>query len=168
MKDVLKDLCELFDDELERQENMFAILTAQASAAKTHDIEYLEAKTEALNALIQEAIVDEQKRLCLMQKIVDQYQLPVERQTLSELILIVPEPWKSRMKDFQLQMCTLLDDTRSVVRQGNRSMRRSLKTVNEALTALMQCVPAEHAYDHKGEEVGHSSSGSPNLIDQKG
>ena len=168
MKDVLEAICELFDDELERQENIFAILVAQASAAKTHDIEFLEAKTEALNSLIQEAIIDEQKRLCLMQKIVNQYQLPPERQTLTELIQIVPDPWKSRMKEFQSQMCSLLEDTRAVARKGNRSMRRSLKTVNEALTALMQCVPAEHTYDGRGEEIAHPAATNPNLIDQRG
>lgn len=168
MKDILEALCDLFDDELERQENIFAILVAQASAARTHDIEFLEAKTEALTALIQEAIIDEQKRLCLMQKIVNQYQLPVERQTLTELILIAPDPWKTRMKDFQTRMCTLLEDTRTVVRKGNRAMRRSLKTVNEALAALLQCIPAEHAYDQRGEDIGHTATAVPNLIDQRG
>ena len=47
-------------------------------------------------------------------------------------------------------------------------MRRSLKTVNEALTALMQCVPAEHTYDERGEEIAHPTATNPNLIDQRG
>ena len=89
----LDALCEHFDDELERQQNVLVVCRAIGQAARSQDLEYLEAKTEALRVLLGEAMEAEQVRLDLVADVGDFYQLPEDQQTLSGLITQVPMPW---------------------------------------------------------------------------
>ncbi len=148
---VLEKLCDHFDDELERQENMLALCIAQGEAARAHDLEFLEAKTAAMMALQQEAIDAEAERLSLVCQVVDAYDLPVEKQTLSDLIRIAPEPWKRRLGEFQTKMREVIESVRKVSQENAGLMRRSQRVVNDALNTVMRFNPAGGGrYDASG------------------
>jgi hypothetical protein len=165
----LEALSDLFDEELERQENALSICVSQGQAARAHDIEYLEARTEALSLLIQEAADAEKTRIELVRRIVAHYDLPPERQTLSELIRIAPDPWASRFRDFQARIASVLLNTRSVVRENNRLMRRSLRVVNEAMNVLAPVVNgAAGGYTVRGNPAGSGCAPVHGAVDARG
>jgi len=166
MPQVLENLCRVFDDELERQQNILAICISLGQAARAHDLEYIEAKTAALNALLEETIRSEQERIQLVRQVVDDYQLPVERQTLTDLITMAPEPWAARLGEFQERMRATLKQTKRVVGENQRVMRRALSVVHGALNCLVRCIPAS-GYDARGEECRRLHA-EPNVIDQRG
>ena len=63
---ALEALCNHFDLERERQETMLSLCEAQGRAARAHDLETLEARTEALNLLIEEGVEAEAIRHALL------------------------------------------------------------------------------------------------------
>ena len=166
--EVLEALCNHFDEELERQETMLAICAAQGEAARAHDFEYLEAKTKAMIALQQEAIDAEAERLALVCQVVDVFELPVERQSLSDLIQVAPDPWRTRLHEFQLRMRTVIADVRRVSQENHAIMRRSLRVVNDALNTVMRFNPAAGSpYDATGQ-AGSVRTAHPAVMDQRG
>lgn len=166
--ELLDHLCEHFDDELERQQNVLVVCRAMGQGARAQDHEYLEAKTAALHVLLRQAISGEQVRLALVRAVVNHYALPEERQTLSGLIAAAPEPWHQRMQEFQVLMRATLETTRRLVRENNRVLRRSLHVVNQTLAAMALCEPGgSGAYDGTGGEVARAQS-APALVDQRG
>lgn len=168
IEELLDSLCEHFDDELERQQNVLAVCRAMGQGARAQDHEYLEAKTAALHVLLRQAMSAEQVRLALVQEIVNHYGLPEERQTLSGLIAVVPAPWQSRMQEFQLLMRATLETTRRLVRENNRVLRRSLQVVNQTLAAMALCEPGSaSAYNDAGGDAIRSQP-MPALVDQRG
>lgn len=168
IENLLDRLCEHFDEELERQQNMLIVCRALGRAARAQDHEYLEAKTAALHVLIHHTVTAEQTRIALVREVVNHYQIPEGRQTLSGLIAVVPDPWHLRMREFQTTMKETLESTRALVRENNRVLRRSLYIVNETLAAMALCEPsAPRAYDASGAEQARTHSG-PMLVDQRG
>ncbi len=168
IEDLLEHLCEHFDDELERQQNVLVVCRAMGQGARAQDHEYLEAKTAALHVLLRQAIAAEQVRLALVRAVVEHYALPADAQTLSGLIAAVPEPWHQRMQEFQVLMRATLETTRRLVRENNRVLRRSLYVVNQTLAAMALCEPgAAGAYDGTGGEIVRVQS-MPALVDQRG
>ena len=165
---LLDRLCEHFDDELERQQNVLVVCRALGRGARAHDHEYLEAKTAALHVLLRQAVAAEQVRLALVRRVVDHYGIPESLQTLSGLIAEVPAPWQQRMQEFQVLMRATLESTRCLVRENNRIMRRALTVLNETMSALALCEP-DHpgSYDGQGEGRGHTRT-APSLIDHRG
>lgn len=142
---------------------------SQGRAALDHDVELLEARTEAINLLLAEAVAAERRRVESAAKLVAHFGLPPERQTLSGLIDASPEPWKQRLEEFQQRMRGLLAETRDVVRANNASMRRSAKIVGEALDALVHCVPGPPGqYDAKGAATARGTRGEPAILDRRG
>jgi len=166
--DMLDGLCDYFDDELERQQNVLVVCRAIGQAARSQDLEYLEAKTEALQVLLRQAMAAEQTRLALVGDVVGWYQLPAERQTLSGLIEEVPMPWQQRMREFQVLMRATLESTRRLVRENNLVLRRSLGVVSHTLAAMALCQPASHGqYDGQGGDATRLRD-TPTLVDQRG
>ena len=165
---LLDALCDYFDDELERQQNVLVVCRALGQAARAQDTEYMEAKTEALQLLLRDAVEAEKKRLELVSEVVDWYQLPREQQTLSGLIAQVPMPWEQRMREFQVLMRATLESTRRLVRENNQVMRRSLSVLNQTLSAMALCQPASQGnYNEQGGGTARMKS-TPTLIDQRG
>lgn len=164
----LEALCDYFDDELERQQNVLVICRAIGQAARSQDLEYLEAKTEGLRVLLSEAMEAEQLRLSLVADVVEFYQLPEGQQTLTALIAEVPMPWQQRMREFQVLMRATLESTRRLVRDNNQVLRRSIGIVTETLTALSMCQPeARGQYTSQGGDATRIRT-QPSLIDQRG
>ena len=165
---LLDQLCDHFDEELERQQNVLVVCRALGRGARAHDYEYLEAKTGALNVLLRQAITAEQKRLTLVHRVVEYYHLAEADQTLSGLIRVVPEPWRLRMQEFQVLMRATLESTRRLVRENNRVMRRSLQVLNDTLSALALCEPNTPGnYTDQGAQQNRHRV-APALIDQRG
>lgn len=165
---LLDRLCDHFDEELERQQNVLLVCRALGRGARANDHEYLEAKTAALHVLLRQAMAAEQVRLALVRDVVDLFDLPESEQTLSGLIAVTPEPWHQRMLEFQVLMRATLETTRRLVRENNRVLRRSLHVVNQTLAAIAQCQPeAVGNYNDQGGERSPTHS-PPALIDQRG
>lgn len=165
---VLDKLCAHCDEEAERQETVLEVCRAQLFAARAHDIEQLEAKTAALLLLIQETAEAEKTRITLLREIVDHYRLPNERQTLTELISIAPEPWSSRLREFQTRLRAAVEETRRVARENRLVVRRSLNVLNRAMEAAFQTADAKRgAYDARGEQQ-RGNAERPAILDRRG
>lgn len=101
-----------------------------------------------------EALEAERHRVALLRDIVAHFGLPMECQTLSDLIRAVPDPWHRRMKEFQTRIRETLAQTRTIVRENAGYMRRSLKTFNQTIDGLT------------GEPA--RKTGTPAMIDARG
>lgn len=167
-EEILDALCDHFDDELVRQETMLAICISQGEAARAHDFEHLEAKTASMQALQREAIEAEEERLSLVCQVVDAFDLPVEKQNLSDLIVAVPEPWKTRLREFQLRMAEVITEVRSTSRENNALMRRSLRVVNDALNTVLRFNPAANGHYDAAGQTGRAAGSSPAVMDRRG
>src|SRR5690606_32245892 len=96
----------------------------------------LEARTEALTALINEGICAEHQRIAAVSELVRAYDLPGEAQTLTHLIQIAPEPWKHRLAEFQIRIRTLVLETQALLRANETVIRGGLRVVNGALESF--------------------------------
>jgi len=165
---LLEQLTQLFDDELERQELVLAVCRAQGEAARAHDAPALEARTQSLAALMDDALAAERRRIGLLRGIVEHIGLPVELQTLTDLIRAVPDPWHRRMKEFQERIRATLTQTRAVVRENATYMRRSLKTFNQTIEGFTgEPVASAGSYTAEGDAPVRKT-GTPAVIDARG
>ena len=166
---LLNELCNVLEDELERQENMLAVCIAQGRAARAHDLEYMEAKTAALNLLIEECSAAEPARLRLIQQAAGTFHLFNENHTLTELIQVAPEPWKSRLQHVQTRMRVTLWATKKRVVDNREVFQRALGVVNEAMESVSQCLLANKPgiYDVHGGGKSDLRVG-PAVLDQRG
>jgi len=178
MNEPFDALCELLAQELERQETILALCHAQGDAARTHDIEQLQARTATLTPLIQEAAQAENTRNRLLKDLAQTFGLASTRPTLSPLAAMAPEPWASRIRFYQTRLANVLKETRALVRINAVILRTSLKVVAHAMKALDQCnVGGElfHAYNEGPGSAGYDAGGfeprqvrQPAIIDQRG
>ena len=152
---LLDELCALFDEELERQENVLAVCRGQAEAARAHDIPALEARTRALDVLMDEAVAAELRRNEVVRRIVGHTALPRERQTLSGLIAIAPKPWQSHMASFQNRLPEILAETRRTVAENTRFFSHSLRIFGGVLRGISG-EPEIGTYDCGGRGPGHA------------
>ncbi|MBN2307530.1 MAG: flagellar protein FlgN [Candidatus Hydrogenedentes bacterium] len=166
--ETLDTFCAVLDEELERQATVLAVSKAQREAITARDFESIEARTIALEALIREAVQSEAERQCVLRKVVEHFDLPDERHTMSDLIEVVPEPYQSRLRDLQSELRRVMAEAREVVRANRRILQQSLRVVEQCVKALQQCDESVGArYDATGGERSRRSAG-PALIDQKG
>lgn len=167
VEEMFDTLCFLLDDTLERQENILEICRAQGAAARTHDIEYLEAKSAALVVTMREAILAEQNRLELIQEIGRRLECTETPRNMTALIALAPEPYAGRIAYYQSRLKEVLDETNDVVRSNAHVMRTMMRVVKTSLTLLEQCATGVQGYDAAGMESGNRTA-QPRIIDQKG
>ena len=167
MDDLLEALCYLLEDELERQENVLAICRAQGQAARTHDVECLEARTAALLPLIQEGVQADGLRTRLLAQIAARAGMSVSRPCLSDVIPHAAEPCASRLRFYQSRLVEILGETKSVVRANAIVLRGSLRVVSQAMKALEQCSADAASYDAQGMGPQRANA-LPTVIDQRG
>jgi len=168
MDEVLERLCTALDEELERQETVLSVCHAQYAAARAQRIDALNAKTQALELLIRDTVRAQQVRVSLFRRVVDAYAIPVERQTMTGLIAVTPEPWSARLKHFQLRLRNVLEEIRAIVHANATLLRSSKRTVEHLLTPFNgteRLGPA--AYDARGNEPALVRPSST-LINQRG
>ena len=164
---ALDELCEILDEELERQENVMAVCRAQRVAAIRGNTAEIERNTEALGVLIREAKASEPARLSAVRQVVEEFALPVEQQTLSGLIGVAPEPWRKRLADFRFRLRRTVWASRQIVQQNARIIRGSLRAVEHCLISLEQGAQMGGGYDDRGGNPS-ARSGWPVFMDQKG
>jgi hypothetical protein len=165
---LLSTLCDLLDDEVERQENVLAVCNAQRDAVLARDLDALAARTSALELLIRESIHAQAKRHETLRPIVEHFGLEPNRQTMTHLIEVSPEPWKTRLHDIQVRMRLTVDKTRAAVRVNAKVTRQSKRMTDGLIRALRQ----EHQRNQGGyTDLGAENAGrigSPVLMDQRG
>jgi len=171
MSSKFECLCDLLEDEIERQENVLAVCRAQSEAVKTNDLEYLEAKTAALVVLIQEAAQAARERAGLVESILkedagfDAEQL--NRAKFADVVAATPEPLRGRLAESHARLHAVLDETRPVATANAISLRTALRTMNASLSVLAPTKPSGAAYDARG--MGPvARPGAVNLVDQRG
>ena len=164
----LEMLCTALDEEVERQELVLSICTAQQEALRAHDLEALQARTEALETVVREAAHAEAERHCVLREVVEQLALPVERETLSGLVEAVPEPWCGRLKDLGARLRETVSETRRIVQTNRRILKGSLRIVDQCLQSLDHCHEAA-SWDYTAQGLETLKIGrSAVLLDQKG
>ncbi len=171
MDDLFETLCELFDDELERQENILLLCRKQGRAVRDNDTEALLEGTEALQNLTQEAADAEAQRRRLLEQVAGGYELPSDQQNLSGLIAVTPEPWKTRMRESQRRLRDVLREIEQAVQDNAQLLSASLEVVNNAIGAFEGAVKAipDDTYTERGTtSAGNGLDEIPALIDQKG
>lgn len=167
MHDLFEQLCNLLDDEIERQENVLAVCKAQSQAVQTRDLEYLEAKTAALLALVQEVALAAGDRAKVLQAIMKEYELTSACPSLSDVVAAAPEPWRKRLADSHRRLRAVLNETRPIVLANASSLRSALRAMGDSLSILESAPEQGAGYDATGmgPAVG---AGRASMIDQRG
>jgi len=166
--EALEMLCGVLDDELERQETVLAVTEAQQNAILANDAANVEARTAALEILIRETVQAEAERHCVLRKVVEHFDLPPERHTMTDLIAVAPEPWRSRLSEYQTRIRDTVNRTRAYVRTNRRVLRQSIRVVDQCLSAIQRCEETTAArYGADGMEPARKQR-TPSLLDQKG
>ncbi|MBI1319550.1 MAG: hypothetical protein GC168_11475 [Candidatus Hydrogenedens sp.] len=166
MSQLLESLCALFDEELERQEALLALTRAQGEAAMARDAQVLEARTEAIRLLVSESLRSEQARLALVAEIVEAFALAAPEQTLSGLIAVAEEPWKSRLAWHQERLRTVVTETQGVVRSNHRTISRLARST-ASLLRRFHGESESPVYGASGAAAG-TRYASPRLVNQAG
>lgn len=130
---ILDKLCALFDEELERQNSVLEMCVAQGKAARSSDFEELEARTDGLVVLMEAALQAEKRRIEVFGWLVRHYGMPESAQTLSELIAIVPQPWRNRMTSFQRDVKKTLERTQDVVAWNETFMTKASEVLDDSI-----------------------------------
>jgi len=166
LSERLAALCDLFEEELERQENLLALTKAQAAAAAARDVEALQARTRAIELLVVAAAEQEPARLRLVREIVDEYRLDPEQQTLSGLLQVAAEPWQARLAWLQRRLREVVSETQRHVTNNRRRISR-MRQRNDALLRQMTGAPASGGYSEQGQNSA-MDTGRPRLVNQVG
>lgn len=151
---VLEKICTLFDEELDRQRAVRRICEAQGTAARASDMELLEEYTQSLVVLMEDALASEKSRISLLRWIVDHYQLPEEEQTLSDLIHVVPQPWRNRMRGFQSDIRGILTETQRIVTENESFMNRASEKLDASIhDAVNYVIGKPDGYNPEGMDT---------------
>ena len=86
MDNLLDRLCDILDAELVRQETILAICRKKRDALRVADIQALEARTAALEAVLRESFEAEAERHHLLHALTLQMGLPQDAVTLTRLV----------------------------------------------------------------------------------
>ena len=168
MSHALEQLCSLLDEEVERQENVLAVVRGQGDAARVRNLAALESRTDALSALMADGIEAEARRIAVVIELVEAYALPVEEQTLTQLIVRAPEPWKHRLAEAQARLRSTVHETQRLVRANDNIIRRGLRSVQEVLESFSEQLGAGRpAYDARGVEYAGIAT-RPAMLDHRG
>ncbi|HUW61323.1 MAG TPA: flagellar export chaperone FlgN [Candidatus Bathyarchaeia archaeon] len=167
MSGLFERLCEMLEDEVERQENVLAVCQAQSEAMKSNDIEYLEAKTAALVVLIQEAAQAARERSAVLEAIVAEHSMNREGLVFSDVVAAAPEPLRGRLTESHRRLRAVLKATRPVVLSNTSSLRHAVRAVRASLAAVRPEAPSGSAYDATGMHQP-AKPGLVNTMDQRG
>jgi hypothetical protein len=173
MHTAFESLFSLLEEEIARQEKVFAATRVQGEAARARDVKALEEQTALLMALAQEAAHAEAARKRALRQILGVGADPGA--ALSDVIALAPEPCASRLRDLRKRLRLLLNGIREETRANIAWIRMSLKVVGRVLSAAepyLQAWPGGYAANGAivavaGQEPA-SSAMRPALIDQKG
>ncbi|MBI4558490.1 MAG: flagellar export chaperone FlgN [Candidatus Hydrogenedentes bacterium] len=163
MNNLMETLCNSLEDELERQETILRVCRDQQQALLGHDLEFLAARTAALEALARDAAQGEKQRRSLLDRLATDLGLSRKSLTLSEIIESSAEPWQSRLCHAQVRLQETALTARQTVRSNARVLRRSLRTVQDCLDTFTGTQKlAGPAYDAQGG--GEAPPQNPALV----
>ncbi|MBX7256789.1 MAG: flagellar protein FlgN [Candidatus Hydrogenedentes bacterium] len=135
----INTLCQLLEDEIERQENLLSVCRSQHEALLAQDLETLQARTEALEALVRETAQAHAMRNSIVQPILAKGGISNANPCLSDLIEAVPVEWKGRLRDLQTRLKAAIAANRTVVRTNARMLRQSLNVTEQLLDTFQAC-----------------------------
>ena len=167
MHDPLDTLCKVFEEELERQENVLRLCALQEQAVLARDTVALNARTEALNLLLRETALAEPARIEAAQAAIDALQLPEDAHTLTGLIAAAPAPVRGRLARLQADLQRVITEASLIVRRNNRVLRRLLSKTNNTIAVLSGVPEAAGGYTTAGRREAASLSHVA-LINQAG
>ncbi len=169
MNTLLDRLCDVLDEELVRQETVLAICRSKHDAIRSFDVEALEARTGALESVLQETFEAETERHGMLRQAIDELGLPQEEETLTDLIGTVQEPWKSRLEHFQRRLKETLETTQAVTRAYTRELRQHMQLSGNQFVRLGLASEDRKAgiYGPGGDRPGALGASSA-LVDQRG
>jgi hypothetical protein len=168
MEAIFEQLCEILEDELERQENVLAQCRAQQEAARMRDVAGLEARSSALQILFREATAAEPKRQQTVRQVAAELGLHEANPSLGVLVEASPEPWDGRLRHLQGRLRDTLQQSRNQARENAILFRRSLRTVTGCLQVFR--LEAPNGAGHYTQS-GHESAGTQSpalLVNQRG
>lgn len=168
MTDLFDALCTILEDELERQETVLAVCRAQQAALANRDIEYLEAKTAALELLIEEAADAERDRQRVLGLLFNELGLPEEGRTLSALSAVAPAPYSTQLTELQARLQDVLAASQGLVAENDHLFRASARTVDRCLDTVQALRGGGQASAYGERGRGAHSRVQPALLDQKG
>jgi phenylalanyl-tRNA synthetase alpha subunit len=169
IEDALTSLCTHFAEELQRQNLVLSVCTDQGIAARAHDIDQMNEKTRTLIELMDTALEHEKERLDLLKKVVSYYQLSEENHTLSELIKVVPMPWKSHMRQFQSSIQKVLKQTQDTVQKNETYMRNASEKIDTSIKkTLEKNVSNEPSYSSNGNLEQNTEHSAPTMLNAVG
>ncbi len=135
----LDTLCQLLEDEIERQENLLLVCKSQHEALLAQDLEAVQARTEALEVLIRETAQAHAARSAVVRPILDESGIVEANPCLSDLISVVPAEWKERLRQLQARLKSSIAANRAVVRTNARLLRQSLNITEQLLSSFQVC-----------------------------
>lgn len=151
---ILDKLCALFDEELDRQTAVNRMCAAQGKAARDTDLQGMDAHTQGLVVLMEDALSAEKTRIALLQWIVNHFSLPEKEHTLTDLIAVVPQPWRDRMKEFQLNIRDILAETQEIVTANERFMQGASQKLDDSIQQAVEHVTGKpEGYNPAGMEA---------------
>jgi len=142
--------CRVLADELDRQRRVLEICQAQSVAARARDIDKVETMTRELATHIEAALRAERARLDVVDKLVNYFQLPPERQNLTTLVKCAPEPWSTRLKHVQIELRTVVAATQRVVNANARYLNEGLRATDRLLDMVFGRTGKKDGYDDGG------------------
>ena len=164
---TLDKLCALFDAELDRQTTVRRMCQAQGDAARQSDMTNLQSSTEALVVLMEDALHAEKVRIEILHWVVDHYRLPLKEHTLTDLIAVVPQPWRDRMKQFQHDIKSILIETQDIITLNEGFMKQAAERLEESIhTAVDHAAGPPEGYNPNGMES--KGQHSPALLNAVG
>lgn len=136
MSRAIEALCDLLEDELERQCAVLETVKAQGLAARAQNLPELDKRTAALSMLMHESLRSEQERLRLLRPVVEYFGLAGADQTLSNLVGVTPDPWRARLGEFQAALKATVAASREQIQRNAVVMRTTLRRVDAAMDSV--------------------------------
>lgn len=168
MSALYEELCDALAGELERQETVLAVCRSQQEALLARDVARVRDTARSLEVLTREAREAEHNRNAVTARLAQVLALASTKPTLSELIALSPEPWRSRLGFYQKRLRAVLAETRALVRENELRARRSAQIVQRCLSLLAPQPSYDSVpYDMRGALVAVSTY-EPALLDARG
>lgn len=168
MSNEMKNLCEMLDDEIERQQNVESVCVAQHEALCARDVDAIEARNSALALLARDSDSDAGAREETVAKLSTTLGLTPDRTRLRDLVAHAPEPWKTRLSERRIALNNVVQSNQRLVRRNQLIATKSKKIADSWRETLFANLgEAGPAYRDDGN-TPPSIQGGPAMIDQRG
>ena len=168
MSNEMKNLCDMLDDEIERQHNVGAVCLAHHEALCARDVEAIDARNSALECLARDADVEAGVRDAAVAKLAAALGLAPDRTRLRDLAAHAPEPWKSRLRKRRTALRKVVQSNQLLVRRNQLIANKSKKIADTWRETLFRNL-GESGPAYRGDgNTRPYIQGGPAMIDQRG